>query len=63
MHQLGDFDLIILNDVSGFDLSLSKMQQLERYVCDFGGGLVMLAANTPMPQAATTERRWDDCCQ
>jgi hypothetical protein len=38
MHQLGDFDLIILNDVSGFDLSLSKMQQLERYVCDFGGG-------------------------
>ena len=42
IHQLGDYDLIILNNVSGFDLSLSKMELLERYVRDFGGGLVML---------------------
>jgi len=42
MHQLGDYDLIILNNVSGFDLSLNKMELLDRYVRDSGGGLIML---------------------
>jgi Mg-chelatase subunit ChlD len=45
MHELGDFELIILNNVSGFDLSLAKMELLERYVRDAGGGVVMLGGD------------------
>lgn len=42
LNRLVDYDLIVLNDVSGFDLSEPKMETLERYVRDAGGGLVML---------------------
>lgn len=42
LHELVEYDLVILDDVSGFDMSLEKMEQLERYVRDAGGGLVKL---------------------
>ncbi len=45
MHRLADYELIILNNVSGFDLSLAKMELLERYVRDAGGGVVMLGGD------------------
>jgi uncharacterized membrane protein len=45
LHALGGFDLVVLNNVSGFDLSLAKMEQLEAYVRDVGGGLVMLGGD------------------
>jgi len=45
LHALGDYDLVILDNVSGFDLSLAKMEQLEAWVRDTGGGLVMLGGD------------------
>ena len=45
LHELVEYDVIILNNVSGFDLSLEKMEQLERYVRDTGGGLVKLGGD------------------
>ena len=45
MHQLADYELVILNNVSGFDLSLAKMELLEGYVRDAGGGLIKLGGD------------------
>jgi Mg-chelatase subunit ChlD len=45
MHKLVDYDLVILNNVSGFDLSLAKMELLEEYVRDAGGGLINLGGD------------------
>ena len=42
LHELVEYDLVVLDDVSGFDMSLEKMEQLERYVRDAGGGIVKL---------------------
>ena len=44
-HQLADYNLVILNNVSGFDLSLAKMELLEDYVRDAGGGLISLGGD------------------
>jgi Mg-chelatase subunit ChlD len=40
-----DYDLVILNNVSGFDLSLAKMELLEHYVRDAGGGVVTIGGD------------------
>ena len=45
MHELVDYDLVILNNVSGFDLSLAKMELLEAYVRDAGGGVVKIGGD------------------
>ena len=45
MHALGEYDLVILDNVSGFDLSLEKMQLLEDYVRAAGGGLVTIGGD------------------
>ena len=45
MHQLVDFDLVVLDNVSGFDLSVQTMEVLERYVRDTGGRLLMLGGD------------------
>lgn len=42
LHELVDYELVILNNVSGFDLSLAKMALLEYYVRDAGGGLLQI---------------------
>ena len=45
VHELVDYDLVILDNVSGFDLSLAKMALLEYYVRDAGGGVVMIGGD------------------
>ena len=45
LHELVDHDLVILNNVSGLDLSLAKMALLEYYVRDAGGGVVMIGGD------------------
>ena len=45
LHELVEYDLVILDNVSGFDLSLEKMEHLESYVRDAGGGLVKLGGD------------------
>jgi Mg-chelatase subunit ChlD len=45
MHELVDYDLVILDNVSGFDLSLAKMELLEHYVRDAGGGVVKIGGD------------------
>ena len=42
IHDLLEYNAIILNNVSGRDLSLSTMEKFERYVKDTGGGLIMI---------------------
>ena len=45
LHQLTDYDLIILDNVSGLDLSQSKMDALDEYVRGAGGGLINLGGD------------------
>jgi Mg-chelatase subunit ChlD len=45
MRELLEYDLVILNNVSGFDVSLAKMELLESYVRDVGGGLIKIGGD------------------
>lgn len=45
MHKLTEYDLVILNNVTGFDISLAKMQLLDDYVRDAGGGVISLGGD------------------
>jgi Mg-chelatase subunit ChlD/uncharacterized membrane protein len=45
LRELVDYDLVILDNVSGFDLSLAKMALLEYYVRDAGGGVVKIGGD------------------
>ncbi|MCB1231862.1 MAG: VWA domain-containing protein [Verrucomicrobiae bacterium] len=45
MEELLAFDAIVLADVPATDLSVRQMEQLQRYVEDFGGGLVMMGSD------------------
>ena len=45
LRELLDYDLVMLDNVSGFDISLAKMEILESYVRDAGGGVVMLGGD------------------
>ena len=45
LHELIDYDLVVLDNVSGFDLSLAKMALLEYYVRDAGGGVVKIGGD------------------
>lgn len=45
LHGLSDYDLVILNNVSGFDVSIAKMQFLEDYVRNSGGGVISLGGD------------------
>ena len=45
MRDLVDYDLVVLNNVSGFDVSLPKMELLESYVRDAGGGVVKIGGD------------------
>ncbi len=42
LHALSNYDLIVLNNVSSFALSLTKMELLEEFVRDGGGGIITL---------------------
>lgn len=45
LHQLSDYSLVILQNVSGFDLSLAKLELLERYVANAGGGVIAVGGD------------------
>lgn len=45
MHELSEYDLVVLNNVPGFDMSLAKMDLLEAFVRDAGGGLIKLGGD------------------
>ena len=45
LHELVGYDLVLLDNVSGFELSLAKMALLEYYVRDAGGGVVMIGGD------------------
>ncbi|MBW1708367.1 MAG: VWA domain-containing protein [Deltaproteobacteria bacterium] len=45
IHGLLDYSAIILDNVSGRNLSFTAMENLEKYVKDIGGGLVMIGGD------------------
>ncbi|MCB1741012.1 MAG: VWA domain-containing protein [Gammaproteobacteria bacterium] len=45
LQALADYQLVILNNVSAFDLSLSRLALLEEYVRNAGGGLMVLGGD------------------
>jgi Ca-activated chloride channel family protein len=45
LHGLSDYDLVVLNNVSGFDVSIAKMELLEDYVRNAGGGVISLGGD------------------
>jgi Ca-activated chloride channel homolog len=42
LYRLSDYNLVILNDISAFELSRAKLDLLEEYVRDTGGGLIAI---------------------
>ena len=46
IHGFVDYSAIILDNVSGRSISFSTMEQIERYVKDTGGGLIMVGGDT-----------------
>jgi uncharacterized membrane protein len=46
IHGFVDYNAIILDNVSGRSISFSTMEQIERYVKDTGGGLIMIGGDT-----------------
>ncbi|MGQ9631177.1 MAG: VWA domain-containing protein [bacterium] len=42
LSELLAYSLLIFDDVSGFEMSEAKMELVERYVRDLGGGVIML---------------------
>ena len=45
LHGIVDYNAIILDNVSGRSISFSTMEQIERYVKDTGGGLIMVGGD------------------
>ncbi|MGI9334102.1 MAG: VWA domain-containing protein [Gammaproteobacteria bacterium] len=45
LHKLVEYDLVVLDNVLAFDLSLAKMELLEEYVRDAGGGVLYLGGD------------------
>ena len=45
LHRLTEFSLIILNNVSAFELSLAKMALLEEFVRTSGGGVLTIGGD------------------
>jgi uncharacterized membrane protein len=45
IHELSAYNAIILDNVSGRSISFSAMEQIEKYVKDMGGGLLMIGGD------------------
>jgi len=45
IHDLADYSAIILDNVSAYSFSPAALENLERYVRDMGGGLVMIGGD------------------
>ena len=46
IHGFVDYNAVILDNVSGRSLSYSTMEQIEKYVKETGGGLIMIGGDT-----------------
>jgi len=78
IHDLLDYHAIILDNVSGRAISFTTMEDIEKYVKDMGGGLIMIGGdksfgaghykNTPVEKAlpvfmdAPTDLRFSGLC-
>ncbi|HEX9453802.1 MAG TPA: vWA domain-containing protein, partial [Candidatus Binatia bacterium] len=45
MADLSSFDLLVLDNVAAFQLTYAKMENLEKYVRDLGGGLLVIGGS------------------
>jgi uncharacterized membrane protein len=45
LTELAAFDLLVLDDVPAFQLTYAKMESIEKYVRDFGGGLLVVGGS------------------
>jgi uncharacterized membrane protein len=45
LPELSSFDLVVLDNVPAFQLSYAKMETLEKYVRDLGGGLLVIGGS------------------
>ncbi len=45
LHGFVDYNAVILDNVSGRSISLATMEQIEKYVKDTGGGLIMIGGD------------------
>ncbi len=45
LAELATFDLLVLDDVPAFQLTQAKMESIEKYVRDFGGGLLVVGGS------------------
>lgn len=45
IHDFSAYNAIILDNISGRSISFSAMEQLEKYVKDMGGGLIMIGGD------------------
>ncbi|MDZ4343747.1 MAG: VWA domain-containing protein [Candidatus Binatia bacterium] len=45
LPELSSFDLLVLDNVAAFQLSYAKMENIERYVRDLGGGLLVIGGS------------------
>ncbi|TVQ23824.1 MAG: VWA domain-containing protein, partial [Spirochaetaceae bacterium] len=43
--SLSAYDLVVLDNIPAYDLSIARMQSLERYVRDTGGGLIAIGGD------------------
>ena len=45
LAELAAFDLLVLDNVPAFQLTHAKMENIEKYVRDFGGGLLVVGGS------------------
>lgn len=45
LTELSSFDLVVLDNVAAFQLSHAKMENIEKYVRDLGGGLLVIGGS------------------
>ena len=45
LPELSSFDLVVLDNVPAFQLSYAKMENIEKYVRDLGGGLLVIGGS------------------
>jgi len=45
LPEISSFDLLVLDNVAAFQLSYAKMENIERYVRDLGGGLLVIGGS------------------
>ena len=57
------YDAVVLDDVPGFSFSWEKMETVERFVRDAGGGLLMIGGAHSFGAGGGSRRRWSAPCR